>query len=244
MERDSEVREIDLVDLFSFYFSKIVWIILAVAIGAIVAGVITKFAITPKYTATAKMYMVSSSTGSVVDLSDLNLGTSLSSDYIELIKTRPIVESVIDDLGLNYEYKDLISMMSLSVVSGTRIIRISVTSPNPEEARDIANELAVKAEQQLPILMETPKPSIAEWAITPISRSSPSMSRNVLIGALICLVIILAILTILYLRDDTLKSAEDVEKYFGVMPLTVIPEGQLTGAHADTTKKKSRFGKK
>ena len=27
--------------------------------------------------------------------------------------------------------------------------------------------------------------------------------------------------------DDTLKTAEDVEKEFGIMPLTVIPEGNI-----------------
>ena len=29
--------------------------------------------------------------------------------------------------------------------------------------------------------------------------------------------------------DDTVKTAEDVEKYFGFMPLTVIPEGKIEG---------------
>ena len=59
------------------------------------SGVVTQFAISPKYTATSTMYMVSSSSGSVVDLSDLNIGESISSDYVELIKTRPIIEGVI-----------------------------------------------------------------------------------------------------------------------------------------------------
>lgn len=240
INNDPEVREIDLADLFSFYFSKILWIIIAFVIGAVIAGAITKFAITPKYTATSTMYMVSSSTGSVVDLSDLNLGTSLSSDYVELIKTRPIVEGVIKSLELDYTYEDVLKMMSLNVVTGTRIIKISVTSPVPEEAMNIANELARKAELQLPTLMDTPKPNIAEKAILPTVKSSPSLTKNVLIGAIICLVIMLIILTAMYLQDDTLKTAEDVEKYFGVMPLTTIPEGNLAGEEENGSKQKGK----
>ena len=37
----------------------------------------------------------------------------------------------------------------------------------------------------------------------------------------------MGVLAFFYLTDDTLKSSDDVEKEFGVMPLTVIPEGNI-----------------
>lgn len=244
-EQEREEIEIDLLDLFLYYRSKIVWIIAAFLIGALVAGAVTAFLITPKYTATSTMYMVSSSSGSVVDLTDLNIGESLSSDYIELIKTRPIIEDVIRDQGLEYEYEDVLGMLDLSVVADTRIIKIAVTSEDPREAMNMANELAKKAEEQLPKLMDAPKPNIAEYAILPTDRSSPSFTKNVMIGAMLLLLLTLAVLTVMYLMDDTLKSAEDVEKHFGVMPLTVIPEGKiegLDGAGSDEIYRSKKFG--
>ena len=62
VKEDNEEIEIDLLDLFYYYRSKIVWIVAAFLVGARIAGLITAFAITPKYTATSTMYMVSSST--------------------------------------------------------------------------------------------------------------------------------------------------------------------------------------
>lgn len=244
-DTEREEIEIDLLDLFYFYRSKIVWIIVMFLVGALLAGLVTQFAITPKYTATSTMYMVSSSSGSVVDLTDLNIGESLSSDYIELIKTRPIIEDVIKDQNLEYEYEDVLEMLDLSVVTDTRIIKISVTSPDKEEAMNIANELAIKAEAQLPKLMDAPKPNIAERAILPDEPSSPSLTKNVMIGALLMLLLTLAVLTVMYLMDDTLKSAEDVEKHFGVIPLTVIPEGKIEGMSAADSKvyKSRKHGK-
>ena len=226
---EENVREIDLLDLFGFYFSRILWIVIVVFAGALISGLITKFAITPKYTATSTMYMVSSSSGSVVDLSDLNIGTSISNDYMELIKTRPIIESVIDDQHLDYTYDEVLGMLNISVLNNTRILKISVTNEDPEIAMRIANDLAVKTEMQIPILMDTPKPSIAEQAVLPETPSSPSLTRNVLLAAVICLVVMLIILTVMYLMDDSVKTAEDVEKYFGVVPLTTIPEGKIEG---------------
>ena len=235
-DRRNEEIEIDLLELFGHFMDKIWWIILGFLAGALIAGLITHFAITPKYTATAKMYMVSSSSQSVVDLTDLNIGQSISGDYVELLKTRPIVEDVIQEQGLEYSYNQLVNMMSLSVVNNTRIIKIEVTSTDPKEAMNIANALAEKGVSELPKLMETPAPHVAEYAIVPVNKSSPSLTKNTMIGALLGLLLMLAIFTIQFLMDDTFKTAEEVEREFGVMPLTVIPEGKIEGLTSSNEK--------
>lgn len=240
--KDESEIEIDLIDLLMYFQTKIVLIIGAFIVGALVAGLVTYFLITPKFTATSTMYMVSSSSDSVVDLTDLNIGTTLSEDYVELIKTRPIVEGVAEELGLDYTYEQLMSMIDLKVVPNTRIIKISVTSPDKQEARDMANALAVKAETELPKLMDAPKPNIAEKAITPEHKSSPSLTKNTLIGALALMLIVLAVLTVMYLMDDTVKTADDVEKNFGIMPLTTIPESKIEGLESSAEEHKRKNG--
>jgi capsular polysaccharide biosynthesis protein len=236
--------EIDLLELLAYYRERIVWIILGFLAGAVIAGLITYYLITPDYTATSKMYMVSSSSQSVVDLTDLNIGQSLSKDYVELLKTRPIIESVIEEQGLDYDYAQLLSMLSMSTLSDTRIIAIRATSKDPEEAMNIANALADKGVKELPKLMETPQPHIAEYAIIPVNPSSPSFSRNTMIGALIGMIIVLGIFTIRFMLDDTFKTAEDIEKEFGVIPLTVIPEGKIQGFDAGSSSAPKRKKKR
>ena len=242
-DRRDEEMEIDLLELFGFFLTKIWWIIGAFLLGALLAGLITHFAITPKYTATAKMYMVSSSSQSVVDLTDLNIGQTISGDYVELLKTRPIIEGVIEEQGLPYTYKELSNMIALSIVNNTRIIQIDVTSEDKEEAMRVANALAEKGVSELPKLMETPEPHIAEYAIVPINKSSPSLTKNTMIGALLAMLLMLAIFTVRFLMDDTFKYAEDIEREFGVMPLTVIPEGKIEGleSHDDKVSRRSRY---
>ena len=43
-------------------------------------------------------------------------------------------------------------------------------------------------------------------------------------------------MTFFYMTDDTMKSAEDIEKEFGIMPLTVIPEGDVETISDDREK--------
>ena len=247
-QTENDEMEIDLLEVFYYLKARALWLILAFVIGAVAAGFITLAFITPKYEATSKVYMVSSSSESMVDLTDLNIGTSLSQDYVELMKIRPVFEDVIEDLDLDYDYDTLLGMTVIGTVGDTRLMSITVTDTDPKEARDIANALAKQAVTYVPKVMAVQKPRIAEKAITPEHKSSPSLSKNTLLGGLVAFVILAAVFVVQLLMDDTFKSAEDVEKMLGVMPLTVIPEGNLETiddkAEEDIRKQKRRERKK
>ena len=232
---EEKESELDLYELFSYFLKKWPVILIGLLVGMILSGAVTLFFMTPKYTATSKVYMVSSSTDSVVDLTDLNIGTSLSSDYEELLMTRPILEEVITDNNLKYSYEDISEMVSINTITDTRILVIHATSTDPKEAKNIANALAKKAVKELPKLMDTSKPNIAEAAIIPKEKSSPSILKNTLLGGLIGIILVTGFYTFLFIRDDTLSSSEDMEKAFGVMPLAVVPEGNLNAMQLQDT---------
>ncbi len=241
--QDKDEFEIDLIELLYYFRSKLVTILAIFFASALIAGLITHYFITPKYQATSMLYMVSASSDSVVDLTDLNLGTSLSADYEKLLHIRPIFEEIIEEEKLSYTYDELLSMVTISTIENTRILTVTVTSTDPAEAQSIANDLAEKAVTYLPKLMETSAPNIAEYAIYPEGKSSPSLPKNTMLGALIGLVLTLGVLTVMFVMDDTLQSAEDVEKVFGIMPMTVIPEGNIQNA-SDKSDRKVRRKKK
>ena len=241
MRNDSlDEQEIDLIELLYYYIGRFPLLIAAVICGALISGLFTHFCIPNRYTAVSRMYMVSASSSSVVNLADLNIGTSLSNDYVELMKTRPVIDGVIESLGLEYEYEKVVDMISLSVVPNTRIVRISVTNTSPQEAMDIANEVAKISREQLPKVMDSSTPSIVEEAILPERKSYPSLSRNTAVGALLAFLAVLGILTSLFLLDDTIRTPEDFEKVFGIIPLAAIPEGEIEGRKKSEESRKLR----
>lgn len=221
---NDDAVEIDLVELFYYLRHKLVWLILAVILGSMTAGVISYYLVTPKYEATAKVYMVSASSDSLINLSDLNLGTSLSADYEEMLRIRPVYEKILEELELDYTYEDFMKLIDISTVGNTRVLQIAVETKDPEESKNIANLLAENAENYLPDLMETSEPNVAEYAILPEEPSSPNIMMNTVIGAIAALVLLCGSFTVKFVMDDTFKSADDIERIFGVMPLTVIPE--------------------
>lgn len=217
-------EEIDLGELLRYLRGRIVLIIAVFVVGLVGAGLITKFLIKPVYKATAKLYVVSNSGKSVVNLDDLRLGTTLSADYQELLKIRPLMTEIAQDLDLDYTYTQLQSMIDVKPVEDTRILIITASSYDPEEAKDIANAMVKKATTYLPKLMAITAPNVAEEAITPKAPSSPSLARNALLGGILGAVLAIGILTVLFILDDTVKTSEDIERMIGVMPLTLIPE--------------------
>lgn len=229
---EGEEREIDLAELFGAFLEKWYLILIGLLAGVAVAGLITWFLITPKFTATSKLYMVSNSSDTIVDLSDFNIGNSLSSDYEKLLTVRPILEEIIEEEDLSYTYEQLRDMIHTTTINNTRILEVSVVSASPKEAMTIANALADKAVEEIPILMDTATPNIAERAVIPDQKSSPSMAKNIIIGGLIGALAVMAYLVFLHISDDTMTTADDVQKKLGIMPLTAIPEGDIS-SHYD-----------
>ena len=100
---DDDDKEIDLVDLGYALMDKLHFIILAFLLGAVLLNAYAYFMIKPTYQSTAKLYVVSASEDSVVNLSDLNIGMSLTKDYEELMLSYPVLDQVISKLNLSMD---------------------------------------------------------------------------------------------------------------------------------------------
>ena len=139
LENDDEI-EIDLRELFLALKKKIVWILLTTIVFAGAAGLITKFAMTPVYSSSAQLYVMSKS--GISQLTDLTMGTQLTQDYMVIVKTRPVLEQVINDLKLDMDYKELSEKITVENPTDTRIMQITVSDNDPELAKNITQDLA------------------------------------------------------------------------------------------------------
>lgn len=235
---DDDEIEINLMEVLMIVLQKLP-IILAFTVAAmVIAGAVTKFAIAPKYKATATLYVVSASNNSVVNLSDLQIGTNLTADYKTLILSRPMMERSIRRLGLEDEMepRDLAKMIEIANPSGTRILTITVTSTNPELAADAANEVASQAVAWLPEVMAANAPNIAETAVVPTRKSGPSTPKNTVIAGGLMFMLCCGAILVQYVMNDAVTTPEDMEKYFGITPLASIPEDSGVKDHASASK--------
>lgn len=223
MEHQSNEAELDLLELFGFLKKKILIIALIVVVCAGIAFGVTKFFMTPEYTASTRMYVLNRSSEVNVVYSDFQTSTQLVNDYRVLITGRNVTDEVIAQLGLPMSSGQLSSMIQVSSPSGTRVLQISVTDTDPLRAANIANAVREISADQIQSIMDVDAVKNVYDAEVPGGPSGPNVTRNTAIGALVGLVIAVAIFTVIFLLDDTLRTEEDVERFLGLNVLGVIP---------------------
>ena len=223
----SDDTEIDLVELFYVFFNRIWLLVICMAIGGAAAFAWTACFIKPVYKTSAEIYVVSASNNSVVNLTDLQIGNTVKTDYMELMLSRPVLEKVIESLNVNKTVSEIRSMVSITNKTDTRILQIAATSTDPQLATDVANELATQSILLLPEIMENEPPNLVSTALFPTAPAGPSIVKNTLLGAILGFVLCGAVLVVIFLSDRSFKGADDMQKYFGMMPLAVVPTVQL-----------------
>lgn len=180
---DDEV-EIDIRELLYVFRRKA---LLVAAVGLLVGCLtcaFTKFFLKPVYTSTSSMLVLTKET-TLASLADLQMGSQLTKDYRELIMSRPVLEEVIENLGLETDYDDFLETITIDNPTDTRILRISVENQDAQLAAEIVNELCSIASDFIGDKMEVAPPKIIEEGQIPTVKTRPSMIRNTLIGMLV-----------------------------------------------------------
>lgn len=243
-EMNNDEIEIDLLQLFRA-LRKRIWVILAAMVlcGG-VAGAFSKLVLTPQYTSTAMMYILSKET-TLTSLADLQIGSQLTQDYKIIVTSRPVLEDVIQKLQLDMTYKELKEKVVIDNPKDTRILSIAVTDPDPVLAKDLVDTIANTSSDYIGDIMEMIPPKMIESGVVPTQKTSPSNSKNAILGALAGMVLVCGVTVAEVLMNDTVQSEDDVERYLGISVLASVPlrEGEESEQKDKKKKKRSRSGK-
>ena len=223
-EVDEDEIDIDLSEIIGALLKKAHIILLSGIIVALLAFIGTKLFITPMYTSETKVYVLSKSDGAAgVTTSDLQAGSYLTKDYSELVTSRTVMEQVIALLNLDMKPEELMKMVSVESATDSRILTIKVENEDPKKAKEIADAVREAVSVQITEIMVADAVNTVQKADLPDEPSSPSTMKNTLIGGILGLFLAIAVIVLVTLLDDTVKTPEDVEKYLGLNTLTSIP---------------------
>ncbi len=229
---------IDIAEILQALLSKIVWILLAAIVFAAGAFGYTKLMVTPTYNSTITIYFNHDNMSSA---GDITIATYYAQDYAKLIKKRPVLERAIADLDLDMTYGDLASRINVMIEEQSRVLDITVTDTDPETAKRIADGVAMATKQMMEELMGGERAIIWGDASLPTSPVSPSAVRNAILAAVVGLVLASAIVMVIHLYDDKLRTAENIEKALGLTVFASIPS-QMAETVSDNSDKEKTEG--
>lgn len=226
-----EVEELDLKEILEAFWNKKWIVIILMIIGAVFGFIYTKYLVEPKYTSSVTLILskpVNADESQNSDLSitqsDISLNQKLISTYGEIIKSRKVLEQVINNLSLDMDYDSLFKCFSTNAVEDTDVVKVSVTTNSPTKSASIANEAVNVFSGEVVKIYNIKNVSIIDEGQADYEPVNVNMAKNIIVFALLFFTIGVAIVFAIYYFDNTIKSKEEIEKYLGVPVLAIIPK--------------------
>lgn len=229
-EHMDETFEIDLKELFELIIARIRLVILVVIMFTVSAYLISEFVITPKYQASARLYVNNNKTSvsQNVTLTDLNTGRELVPLYSEFIESDTVLEQVAaavsNETNMPFDADELRKILSSGAVNDTALIEITVTTPSPEVSQIIANAVVDIAPDRITEFMDGSSVKVVDYAKLPEEPVSPNVMKNTLIGFVLGVIISIGMIFVMELMDTRVKNEEDLKKLLEYPVIGIIPE--------------------
>lgn len=225
---NNEEIEIDLLQVFRALWRHAALILF---VGIIFASLLFLYArafVSPKYEANALFYVnnstVSLSSAVRISTGELSAASDLVDTYVAILQSRANMELVIEESGVGYTYEQLRQMVSAKAVNSTGLFRVTVTSSNPEEARNLANVIAVILPEKISDIVTNSSVEVVDYAVTPHTRVSPSYIRYAAIGLLLGIVLASAVVLLIDFMDDVIHDEDYLLQNFDAPMLATIPD--------------------
>lgn len=233
--------EINIVELFFMFLEKWYLIGLSMLCLALACFAFARFGTGKEYESVAKIYIFNQE-ASTVTYSELQTSNYLTKDYEVLIKSRTVLDPVIQGMGLDMTYKKLRDKVAVSVPEDSRIVEIGVTTDDPYLSMEIADEIYEVASKNIAEVMGVEAVNLVEKASLPTTASNDASGmKYAIIGAMLGVILSCGTIMVTYLMNDNIRGQEDVERYLGLGTLGTIPfDEELDALDRNRSKKHRR----
>ena len=219
-ELNDEV-EIDLSQLLKLLKKNIRLIIILALVGIIIAASATTFLISKKYQSQGSVLLKADVVNGSLDSTQVNTNKMMVNNYVKLLQGNNIQDQVAKNL--NITSAEVRSSLSITNTTDTQIIEISSTTVDPGLSKRIVDETISVFTTLIQEKLDVANVTIVDQPEVNPNPVSPSMVKNVIIGAVAGIVISLGYLLLTYLLDTKIKNGEQAEQYLGVPLLGIVP---------------------
>ena len=219
------METIDLKDLFDYYKSKLGVVILFVVLVGILGCLYGLFIQKPMYKSSTSIVLISEAKdNSQLTYNDVSVNQNLVSTYSEIVKSKRVLGQVINNLNLNYTYGALSNNIEVSSVTGTQIIKITVTDENSKTAMKVANEIGKVFAKEIPKLYNISNVNILDTAEVAPSAYNVNITKQSAIFLLAGLVLGLGVVFVMYYFDRSVKNSSQIEDKLKLPVLATVRE--------------------
>lgn len=220
------MEEINLKDLFSYFISKI-WIVIITFLLLVIISIINcKFIKVPEYNSTTTIVLTinnESNTDTSISQNDITINQKLVATYRQIIKSRRVLDQVINNLGLDVDASELSKKISVTNETDTELLKITVSNVDPELAKDIADEIAKVFSEEIVDIYNIKNVSIIDTALVAEAPYNIGLLKNMVIFGILGIMLGLGIIFIMFYFDTTVKSGDEITEKLNLPVLGIVP---------------------
>lgn len=223
------MEEINLKELFEYFVSKLPIIVIAALLTTLVGIAYGLWFQKPMYNSYTTIVLTrtdnnsTTTDGTGITQSDILLNQNLVSTYREIIKSKRILNQVINNLDLNISTDELEKNISVTSEKDTEVIKISVNNSNPTDAKDIANEIERVFSNEIISIYNIKNITIIDYAEEDTTPYNINVPKQIILAFLIGFILACAVIFVTFYFDTTIKSSEEIENKLGLPVLGVVP---------------------
>ena len=217
------MEEINLKEVYSYFKSKILWILIAIVVIIVIGNVYTIITREPMYRSNTTIVLVGESKEGYSQ-SDSQLNQNLIGTYSEIIKSRKVLSQVIENLKLKMSVEKLSNNITTTSVEDTEIIQITVANANAKDAKKITDEVAKVFSEEIQDIYNLENVAIIDKAELSKNPYNINYVKDNIIYLMVGFVLSFGIVFIMYYFDTSIKSSEVVEEKLGLTVIGVVPK--------------------
>ncbi|MDD7466752.1 MAG: Wzz/FepE/Etk N-terminal domain-containing protein [Floccifex porci] len=222
-EDKNEDVEIDLVEIWQVIKKQFGLLVIIVILCAVLAGVISKFFIAPKYTSSSTIFLTPSiSETGVVDYTSQNSNEKLVNNVMALLVQDNILSEVAKQTGME-SVEDLRNQIKVSNDTNTTLVKVEATTLDPKLSKNIVNSTVNVFIDTMQENLNLKNIEIVDKAKLSYEPSGPNVKKNILMGAAAGFVMDALIVVLKVLTNTKLKSKEEAEKYLKLPVFCELP---------------------
>ena len=217
------MEEINLKEVYSYFKSRLLWMLLAIVVIVIIGNVYTILTRVPMYQSNTTIVLVGESKKEYSQ-TDSQLNQNLIGTYSEIITSRKVLQQVIDNLKLKMTVDELSKNITTSSVEDTEIIRITVNNEKKKMAVKIADEVASVFSEEIQDIYNLENVAIIDKAEVAKEPYNINYVKDNVIYLMIGVVLSFGVVFVMYYFDTTIKSSETVEEKLGLTVIGIVPK--------------------
>lgn len=230
-----EEKELDISYILQTIGHWFLLILLFVIIGGS-AAIFYNYGAPIKYQSNTTLYVEPGVNANEVNYQGILTNQRMVQTYAEIIKSRTVINKVIEELNLDMTYKEFTENLTVNVSTDTQMITIYFKDTDKNLARDVANNLANVFIEDVKEKLNVTNISVIDEAIISKNPVEPKTILNCIIGIAGGLAVGLALAFLIESMDNKIKNHEDVKKYLKIKTLGIVPHNSIDNDIPDKKK--------